>query len=265
MCDHGLCRRDALETWPPRFVTGSSYDVLAPCDFVIENVTEDLEIKRSVLTEIARVVRQSVPIASNTSAFRITELQQSLEQPARIVGMHFLAPCHQTRFLEIIRGRYTDDQTIAAAISLGSRIGKQPSLVNRDVDGFIVNRLAYALLREALHLLEAGVADAPTIDRAFCNSVGFWSPIAGPFRWMDLTGLHHYPGVMARLFPQLNDSPEVPRVMRELATSGARGIENGHGFYSYTPAESNAWRERLHRHGWAMRELTVDGCGEARG
>jgi 3-hydroxybutyryl-CoA dehydrogenase len=168
--------------------------------------------------------------------------------------MHWAEPCHITRFLEVVRGNQTDDATVEKTLELGRLAGKDPSLVRKDVDGFIVNRIGYAMFREAFWLLENGVADVETIDRAFSNVVSIWANIAGPFRWMDLTGIPAYAAVMQRLWPQLSCATELPRTMRELVESGARGISNGKGFYQYTPEQSKAWEKRLTENVWKMRE-----------
>ena len=133
-------------------------------------------------------VAPDVPIASNTSAIPITSLQEGRWHPDRFLGMHRFEPAHATRFLELVPGEYTCDATMNAAIALARRCGKNPSVLAKDIPGFIVNRLGYALLREALSLLALGVADAETIDRSFRNVCGVWSTVFDPLQWIDLTG-----------------------------------------------------------------------------
>lgn len=228
----------------------------AACDFVIESVIENLEAKQTLFDEMEAVVGPDVPIASNTSALPISAMQADRRHPRRFIGMHWAEPCHLTRFLEVIRGAATDDATTDATLALGRACGKEPSLVRKDIEGFVVNRIGYAMYREALHLLEAGVADVETIDRAFRNSVGLWAGIAGPFRWMDLTGVPAYAAVMQRLFPLLSYETAVPRPMQALVDRGAQGISNLHGFYEYTPEQAEHWRRLLVEHVWVVREMT---------
>jgi 3-hydroxybutyryl-CoA dehydrogenase len=211
------------------------------------------------------VISPEVPVASNTSALPITLLQTGRAHPARFVGMHWLSPCHITRFLEVIRGAATDDATADATLALGRRCGKDPALVRKDVEGFLVNRLAYAVYREAFHLLETGVADVATIDTAFRNVIGLWGGLMGPFRWMDLTGLPAYAAVMQRLLPTLSRDTGIPRTMRELVAGGAKGTANGRGFYEYAPGEAERWQRALDDHVWAaaarQSELPTDPPG----
>jgi len=231
--------------WRSHFHVSSTLAPLADCDFIIESLPEQLDLKRASIAEIEDIVAPSTPIASNTSALPITMIQAGMQNPQRILGMHWAEPCHLTRFLEIIRGDQTDEASARSAMEIGKRLGKDPTMVQRDVPGFIVNRLAYAMYREAFWLLENEVADVETIDRAFVNALSVWANIAGPFRWMDLTGLAAYGQVMERLFPELSRATEVPARMRELLAAGAQGIANGRGFYDYDEQEADAWRAKL--------------------
>jgi len=243
------------EEWGGRYVEAASIAELAPSDFVIESIFEDLGAKQKLFDEIEAVVGATVPIASNTSALPITALQRGRKHPERFIGTHWAEPCHLTRFLEVIRGEQTNDTTADAAMELARRAGKDPCLVRKDVDGFIVNRLGYAMYREAFWLLENGVADVDTIDRSFRNALCVFANIAGPFRWMDLTGVPAYAAVMKRLFPQLSTSTEVPAKMREVVESGGKGISNGRGFYNYTPEEAQRWERMLIENVWKVRAL----------
>lgn len=228
---------------------------LATCAFVIESVIEDTNVKRGIFDELEEMLGPETPIASNTSALPITLLQRDRKRPGRFVGMHWGEPCHISRFLEVIRGDLTDDTTFEATVRLGYACGKEPSLVQKDVPGFITNRLMYAMLREAIHLLESGVGDVETIDRSFRNDIGFWATIAGPFRWMDLTGIPAYARVMKDLLPHLANGTHLPETMRRIVDSGAEGIGNARGFYPYTEAEAKRWAQVWNDFTWDVREL----------
>lgn len=243
-----------LAEWEGRYVEAGGLAELAPCDFVIESIFEDLDAKQRLFDDVEGLVAPNVPIASNTSALPITVLQEGRRRPERFVGMHWAEPCHLTNFLEVVRGERTDDATTDAAMDLGRRAGKDPALVRKDVEGFIVNRIGYAMYREAFWLLENGVADVETIDRSFRNAFSVWANVAGPFRWMDLTGLPAYLAVMKRLWPQLSRATEPPAMMTELVEGGAKGIGNGRGFYEYTPEEAALWERKLIENVWASRE-----------
>jgi len=252
---HHCVNKQLITQWPSAYQDPDSIEALRECDFVIESVSEDLQTKRDIFDQIEAIVGPSVPIASNTSALPITLLQQGRRHPNRFIGMHWADPCYINRFLEVIRGELTDDATAQATMNLGKAAGKEPSLVRKDIEGFIVNRLGYAMYREAIYLLETGVADVETIDRSFRGAFGLWAAIAGPFRWMDLTGLPAYAAVMKRLFPKLSNAAEVPETIQKLVDSGATGISAGQGFYSYTREETERWKDLLIENVWRVREI----------
>ncbi len=239
--------------WADSYVEGEAVAELASCDLVIESIVEDLDAKQRLFDQIEAVVAPTLPIASNTSALPISVLQEGRKYPHRFIGTHWAEPCYLTRFLEVILGVHTDEATAATVMTFARRIGKDPSLVRKDVEGFIVNRMGYAMFREAFWLLENGVADVETIDRSFRNALSVWANIAGPFRWMDLTGLPAYAAVMERLWPKLSCATEVPATLRTLVDGGAKGISSGRGFYNYTPEEAAGWEQRLIDNVWATR------------
>jgi 3-hydroxybutyryl-CoA dehydrogenase len=244
------------QTWPERYIEAESLADFAPCRFVIESVLEDFAIKQQVFDEIEDVVREDVPIASNTSALPISLLQAQRKHPSRFLGMHWAEPAYATRFLELIRGDHTSERAFESALELGQLTGKEPAMVQRDVPGFIVNRLGYAMYREAMHLVETGVADIETIDRAFRNACGLWATLCGPFRWIDISGGPAlYGKAMRGVLPSLNSSGELPPSMEQRVQNGERGVLNGRGFYEYGPEDASIWEKRLHDHVWAVYKL----------
>ncbi len=233
----------ALDSWQERYSEAAGFADFADCTFVVESVTEDPAAKQEVFDGLEAVLEAGVPVASNTSALPISLLQQSRRHPERFVGMHWAEPAHATRFLELIRGEQTSDTALERAAELGRRLGKEPCVVRKDVPGFIANRLGYAMYREAVHLVETGVADMETIDRSFRNACGLWASICGPFRWIDITG---GPGLYARamkgVLPTLDNSPELPRTLQDPPDT----------FYSYEPGDVERWHEQLHRNAWSL-------------
>jgi 3-hydroxybutyryl-CoA dehydrogenase len=252
----GGCAAELREEWPARYTTTTSFDLLQNCSFVVESVTEDIIIKEEVFNSIESVVGESVVIASNTSAIPISQLQQGRKHPQRFVGMHWAGPAHSTRFMELIRGDQTSEETLQATAAIARQLGKEPCLCQKDVPGFIVNRVGYAMYREAMHMLESGVADAETIDLAVRNAMGLWAAICGPLRWIDVSGgPEAYFKAMNQVFPTLSKADAPPAMMAELVAKGARGIANGRGFYNYTPEEAKHWEELYRRHTWRVAQM----------
>ena len=243
-----------IRNWRDRYTEAHLTEAFADCIFVIETVTEDRAAKQAVFDQIEAVVSAITPIASNTSTLQISNLQAECKRPDRILGMHWAEPAHITRFMEIVAGEQTSNVTVYAAERLARRIGKDPCLLNTDIPGFIVNRIGYAIYREAAHLLEIGI-EADTIDRAFRNAVGLWAACCGPLRWIDLTGGPAlYAKALERLIPDLCSSPELPQIFRQMNEADARGVINGRGFYSYTTEEAKQWEEMFHTHVWKVQE-----------
>jgi 3-hydroxybutyryl-CoA dehydrogenase len=256
LTQHNCISLEFASSWPERYSLGSSIDSFKECAFIIESVSEAIAVKRQVYDEIEAIVGSEVPIASNTSAVPVKILQHGRRNPARFLGMHWSEPAYATRFMEIIRGEHTSEETLQAAMELGRRTGKDPCIVNQDIPGFIGNRLGYALYREALHLLEVGAGDVDTIDRAFRNGCGLWATLCGPFRWIDITGgPKAYADAMTGVLSTLSASPELPQLLIEKQGNGERGTINGRGFYTYGPEDVERWQKLLHEHAWEIRRL----------
>lgn len=237
--------------------TSGDFAALCDCGLVIESIFENLSQKREVLQQIEAAVAPAALIGSNTSALPVTELQRGARQPSRILGIHWGEPAHILRFLEVICGDETDPQNAQKVLRFASRWNKEPTLVRRDVRGFITNRIMYAMMREAFYLVENGYATVEDVDRSVRNDMGYWITLAGPFRYMDLTGIPAYAAVMRDLLPNLNCAKETPKLMQEVVASGARGISNARGFYPYTPAEAKRWEKRFLDFSYEIRALAL--------
>jgi 3-hydroxybutyryl-CoA dehydrogenase len=240
-----------------KLVITEDYDRLRDCRLVIECTIENLDIKRSVYAKIEGVVPESTVITSNTSAIPITLLQKETKIPARFIGLHWAEPSHTTRFLEIICGELTELAKAEWLYALSHGWGKEPTLVRKDIRGFITNRLCYAMYREAFYLVENGYASVEDIDRACRNNPGYWMTLVGLFRWMDLTGVPAYHTVMKDLFPTLSNEAQVPKLIDDVVTTGGKGVLNGRGFYDYTPEEAQLWKETFEEFSYEIRRLAL--------
>jgi 3-hydroxybutyryl-CoA dehydrogenase len=241
-----------------RFRLSDSLSSAADAQIVFESVTEDLNLKRSLLREAEKIVGSQCVLASNTSALPVSLLQQDMLHPERIIGIHWDEPAHITRFMEIIPGGATSQELVERIAKLASKWGKEPSILRKEIRGFITNRISYAMFREACHLVDSGVCTVADVDRSLRNDVGWWIPFAGPFRYMDLMGVEAYARVMKDLLPDLCTSGEVPKLMQDIIERGGRGIANGHGFYQYTEEEAKAWEARFLEFNYKIRKLTAE-------
>src|SRR5690606_24117359 len=212
-------------------------------------------IKEQVYRQIAAVVAPDTIIASNTSAIPISELQALVPHPARFLGVHWAEPAYMTRFLEITCGEETDLEPGALMVSLGEAWGKEPTLLTKDIRGFITNRLMYAVCREALSLVEQGHTTLADTDKVFRYDVGSWVTMMGLFERMALGQHKDIVATLNRLFPELNNSEEVPAIMEKLVAEGGRGIHNLDGLYPYTESSAKKWEEAFARFNKDIYEL----------
>ena len=224
-------------------------------EIVIESIIENVDEKREVFRQLEGVLSSTAVIGTNTSAIPVTILQSGLKHPERLLGIHWGEPAHILRFLEVICGEKTDIVYAERVVTLAEEWGKEPSLVRRDIRGFITNRLMYSMMREAIYLVENGYATIEDIDRACRNDMGYWITFAGLFRFMDLTGIPAYLTVMKDLFPELSNSTKAPHFIDELVTSGAKGVSNARGFYSYTKESAEKWEKLFIKFTYEIRRL----------
>ncbi len=233
------------------------YSLLKECKLVIECTLENIDIKKVVYKKIEKVIHKDALLTSNTSAIPISILQKETKHPHRFFGLHWAEPSHTTRFLEIICGESSDIMMGEYLYELSHQWGKEPTLVRKDIRGFITNRLMYALYREAFYLVENGYATIEDVDRACRNNAGYWMTLVGVFRWMDLTGVAAYHNVMKDLFPTLNNSKKIPKLIDRIVKDGGRGIANAKGFYDYTDEEAKLWEETFTDFSYEIRKLAL--------
>ena len=233
------------------------YEKLKECKLVIECTLENLDIKKTVYKKIEDVISKDAILTSNTSAIPISILQKQTQYPERFFGLHWAEPSHTTRFLEVICGELSDVSKGEYLYAISHFWGKEPTLVRKDIRGFITNRLMYAMYREAFYLVENGYATVEDVDRACRNNAGYWMTLVGVFRWMDLTGVPAYHNVLKDLFPTLNNSTEIPKLIDDIVRDGGRGVANAKGFYDYTPEEARLWEETFTEFSYEIRRLAL--------
>lgn len=232
-----------LEYYVQRLRVTERYEELAHCDYVQECVVEDKAIKEQVYHKIAGHVHPDAIIASNTSAIPISELQVLVPNPRRFVGVHWAEPAYMTRFLEITCGEQTDLSMAEYVLHLGQSWGKEPTLLKKDIRGFITNRLMYAVYREALTLIEDGEATFEDADKVFRYDVGSWITLMGIFRRLDFIGFDDYILAYEKLIKKLSNRSDVPQIMEKMVAQNAKGTHNCQGLYSYSEEEAKAWNE----------------------
>lgn len=252
--EEGILREDPAIVLSRLQITDQVAD-LQGLQIVIESIIESAEEKKKLYHELETVLEPGAIIGSNTSAIPVSFLQEGLKHPGRLFGIHWAEPAHITRFMEVICGNQSDLRLAETVIALAESWGKEPSLLKKDIRGFITNRIMYAMLRESFYLVENGFATVEDVDRSLRNDLGYWITFAGPFRFMDLTGIPAYRAVMKDLFPELSNSTEVPATMENLVAKGAKGVSNAAGFYPYTEESARKWEELFVQFSYEIRKL----------
>lgn len=252
--DEGLLKEDVSVVQARHSITNKVED-LSGHEVVIESIIENVEEKKKTYQQLEEVLSSDAIIGSNTSAIPVTILQDGMKHPERMFGIHWAEPAHITRFMEVICGEKSDVRLAEKFVSLAETWNKEPSLLRKDIRGFITNRIMYAMLREAFYLVENGYATVADVDRSLRNDLGYWITFAGPFRFMDLTGIPAYLTVMEGLFPELNNDTTPPATMQNIVNEGAKGVGNAKGFYPYTKESAEKWEELFVKFSFEIRKL----------
>ena len=209
---------------------------------VVEAVSEDLALKQRVFSQLDACSPEDAVLASNTSGLSITRLAEATDRPHRVAGMHFWNPPHIVPLVEVTRGEHTSAETAEHLLGVCRELGKRPILVRHDIPGFVGNRIQYAALREALHLLAQGVASAEDIDTAMTAGPGLRYGLLGPLRTADLGGLDVFLAICRYLFQDLSAAQDAPDLLADLVKNGHLGAKSGSGFYDYA---TDDLRDRL--------------------
>jgi 3-hydroxybutyryl-CoA dehydrogenase len=240
----GLLNRP-VEFYISQLTVSEDYSLLKDCRFVLECVSESMEIKKKVYKKISSSVCVECIIATNTSAIPISILQQLVSNPGRFMGVHWAEPAYMTRFLEITCGNETSLPKAEWMFSLATHWKKEPTILRKDIRGFVTNRLMYAIYREALQMVNNGETTIEDADKSFHYDAGSWMTLMGVFKRMDFMGLEDYNEFFKNIFPKLNNDDRVPEIMQNMVNKKAKGIKSSQGLYKYTKDEAKEWEERF--------------------
>jgi 3-hydroxybutyryl-CoA dehydrogenase len=206
-------------------------DAVAGADFVIEAVYEDLALKRAVFAELDQAAPPDAVLASNSSTMGISKIADATARPERCVNMHFFYPVLVMDLVEVVRGPQTSDSTVERAMEMARAMGRTPVLLNKEIDGFIVNRILHAATQEAYRLLDGGFSAFEDIDTAVEKGLNW--PM-GPFRLGDFSGLDVTYNARMHMFQATGDERLRPSPQLEAkVTAGKLGRKTGEGWYRY--------------------------------
>ena len=242
---------------------------VANTEFVAESIVEDLEIKQGFYKEVDGLVPADVPIASNTSGLPITQLARDAKGKDRITGSHFVQPGHIVPVVEVIKGEETSDATIERTCEVWRALGRRPLVVEKDVPGFLVNRLQHAMIREAVNLLDSGVASAQDIDLAVQLGLAPRFTTAGPLEQRDINGMRMHVRVASHLWKTLDGWEDAVENVKRRVERGDVGLDAGRGYYDWTGREAMEVRavkdeQLITRTAEVVKSIDIPPAGEAR-
>ena len=232
--DLGLATPDDVERCLSQVkLCRSMEEAASDADVVVEAVSENLALKQRLFAELESYARPETVLCSNTSAISISLIAEPLERKERLVGTHFWNPPHIVPCVEVIRSRFTSEAVFESTYQLMKLIGKRPVKVLRDVPGFLGNRMQHALWREAMSLVQQGIATPEGIDEVVKSGFGLRMPFIGPLETADLAGLDLSLEVHEDLFPHLENAAKPLAVLTEKVEQGDLGAKTGRGFHEW--------------------------------
>ncbi|MEL6204924.1 MAG: 3-hydroxyacyl-CoA dehydrogenase NAD-binding domain-containing protein, partial [Pseudomonadota bacterium] len=229
-------------------VTGDLAEAVMDADLVIEAAPERLHLKQSIFAEIEASAPRDCILASNTSVMPITEIMGGLTHKDRALGTHWWNPPHMIPLVEVIRTKWTSNAAADAVLALLSDVGKTPVKVDKDVPGFIGNRLQHALWREAISLVERGICDAEAVDTVVKSCFGRRLAVLGPLENADLVGTDLTLDIHNTVLADLEDRNGPSPYLEKLVADGRLGMKSGRGFRDWTPEEAEKVRNCVTTH-----------------
>ena len=204
------------------------------CQWVIESIAENLALKQTIFTHLDKVVPAHIPIGSNSSGFPITKITTGLQTADRMMGTHYFMPAEVVPLVEVVMGERTDPKFATQVYELYKQIEKKPVLVKKDIPGFLANRIQHALMREALSLIQEGIASPEDVDDAVRYSFGFRYAAVGPMTQKEISGWDGMANAAKEIYPSLSNITALPPIVQQLMSEGKTGMKAGEGFRKWT-------------------------------
>lgn len=237
----------AAAAWPGQATAHRDLrSAVADADVVVEAVTERLPVKQELFAQVDAINKDAL-LTTNTSVLPVSQIAARVSFPDRMVGTHWWNPPGLIPVVEVVRGQHTSEQTMDRAEDLLRSLGKMPVRVERDLPGFVGNRLQHALKREAIALVADGICTAETVDTVTRYGFGARLGIVGPLEQSDLSGLELTLAIHRTLMPVLDNTPVPHPLLVEKVRNGETGAAAGRGFRQWRPGEAQARREQITR------------------
>jgi len=203
----------------------------ARCNWIIESIPEIFDEKLALFRKLEQITKSNTMLSTNTSGLSVTKLAEGITRRKMFLGTHFWVPTHLTPLVEIIATKYVDDAVTHTICETLESCGKKPVLLRSDIPGFVGNRLQYAMIREALAIVQRGAASPAEVDSIVKYGFGLRLPVIGPFETMDIAGIDTVSKVGGYLFADLENGNVVPQIVNEKVSKGELGLKTQKGFY----------------------------------
>ena len=244
LIDKGVLTEAELEERLSRISFTANIDdaLVSSADFVIEAVFEDMKIKQETFAKLEARCSADTIFCTNSSVMSPSQISEKLQRRERFVGTHFWNPGHLIPLVEVVKSDASSDEVAETVMEVLRSAGKKPVLCKKDVPGFIANRMQHALWREAISIVENGIADAATVDEAVRYSFGLRLPQLGPMENADMVGTDLTYNIHDYILQDLEDSHKPSKLLAELKDAGKIGFKTGEGFQAWTPEQWRACR-----------------------
>ncbi len=232
--------------WALENITASTDfdDAISTADLVIESAPENMSFKQDLFARMDAIAKPGAVLASNTSGLSITAIAERCVRPERVLTTHFWNPPHLMPLVELVKGEKTAGHVVEAVRDLLRTCGKVPVIVKKDRPGQLGNRLQMALVREAVNIVQEGIADVEDVDLAAKSGFGLRLPVYGIFEHQDIVGLDMGMSIVDYVSTDLYAEPRAPQLMRDLVERGDLGVKTGKGFYDWSKKDAAAVKAR---------------------
>ncbi len=249
LAKNGIGKKEDIEDAVGRIKTTRDLkEAVSGARFVVEAIAEQLDLKQKLFQEMDEICPQETILATNTSVISITEIAAKAQGRKRIVGTHYWNPPYLIPLVEVVPGEGTASHTVDLTYDLLKSVGKHPVKVKKDVPGFVGNRLQHALWREAISIVDQGIADPATVDEVIRNSFGIRLPVLGPLETADMVGLDLTLQIHNYILKYIERSTEPAPILKQKVDKGELGFKTGRGFQDWDQESMQRSRSRLLEH-----------------
>lgn len=248
LAENGIITAENIASTLQRIQTTTDLAAVAEnADFVVEAVTENLPLKQQIFSELDAICQPHTILASNTTALMPSQIGAKAQRRDKILNTHYFNPPYLIPLVELIPSPETSADTVSVTKELLMHVGKTPAVLEKEALGFVGPRLQAALIREAIFIVEQGIASAETVDLVVRNSFGRRLSAAGPFEVFELAGWDLVLAAFEELYRELNSSAEINPLLRDMVEAGKVGVKYREGFYKWNDENLQALRDRMNR------------------